>query len=200
MFRTRRPARHQYVRDRTDAETLANQVLISPISVAGIDWKGRRVQVDLTKQQIEAIPPIETDKPVSRQRETAFFDYYAYPYYWGGPSRWGTTSNPVSRATSAPHGFGALSEDVALALPNNPLLRRSPERFRHALGSAEITPPARRGHGPRSRPAHRRLPAPDDSDRILCAPTFDIAAKAKMTPAAGAPTIPQPLPPALSVI
>jgi uncharacterized protein YrrD len=113
------------------------QVLISPISVATIDWSERRVRVNLTKQQIEASPPIETDKPVSRQREAAFFDYYAYPHYWGGPSAWGTTSNPVSRATSAPHVFGALSEDFALALPGDPRLRSCKEVIGYRLQATD---------------------------------------------------------------
>ena len=113
------------------------QVLISPISVASIDWRERRARVSLTKQQIEASPPIETDKPVSRQREAAIFDYYGYPYYWGGPSSWGTTPNPVSRATSAPHVFGALSEDFALALPGDPRLRSCKEVIGYRLQATD---------------------------------------------------------------
>jgi hypothetical protein len=113
------------------------KVLISPISVASIEWDDRRVLVNLTKQQIEASPPIETDKPVSRQREAAFFDYYAYPYYWGGQSAWGTTSNPVSRATSAPDVFGAVSDDVALALPGDPGLRSSKEVIGYQLQATD---------------------------------------------------------------
>lgn len=109
------------------------EVLISPISVTIIDWDERRALVNLTKQQIEASPPIETDKPVSRQTEAAFFDYYAYPYYWGGRSAWGTTSNPVSRATSAAHAFGALSEDFAFALPGDPRLRSCREVIGYRL-------------------------------------------------------------------
>jgi uncharacterized protein YrrD len=117
----------RYLIVETAVPLIRRQVLISPISVAGIDWPEHRVRVELSRQQIEASPPIETDKPVSRQNEAALFDYYAYPYYWGGPSRWGRTPNPVSRALSRPHEFGGLPEDPALAMPDDPRLRSCKE-------------------------------------------------------------------------
>ena len=43
------------------------QVLISPISVIRTDWQARRLDVALTKKQVENTPDIDTHQPVSRQ-------------------------------------------------------------------------------------------------------------------------------------
>jgi len=72
------------------------EVLISPISVAGADWQARRLDVSLTKKQVEDSPDIDTHKPVSRQHEAAYLDYYGYPYYWGGPYLWGPALVPAT--------------------------------------------------------------------------------------------------------
>ena len=40
-------------------------------------------------------PSIDTDRPVDRQREIAFSQYYGYPYYWVGPYRWGDLAYPA---------------------------------------------------------------------------------------------------------
>lgn len=71
-------------------------VLLSPLSVAGVDWPAEALQVNVSKKQIEDGPGIDTEKPVSRQHETEFFDYYGYPYYWAGPYLWGTSALPAT--------------------------------------------------------------------------------------------------------
>ena len=48
----------------------------------------------LTKKQREESPSIDTDKPVSRQHEASYLDYYGYPYYWIGPYLWGPITYP----------------------------------------------------------------------------------------------------------
>jgi hypothetical protein len=73
-------------------------VLISPISVTGTDWDGKRLHVSLTKQQVENSPSIDTRKPVSRQHEAEYMGYYGYPYYWGGPMMWGPSYFPAGLA------------------------------------------------------------------------------------------------------
>ena len=61
-------------------------VLISPIALTQRYWESKRLDVALTKKQIEDSPPIDTHKPVSRQHEAMFLGYYGYPYYWVGPN------------------------------------------------------------------------------------------------------------------
>ena len=70
------------------------RVLISPISVVHTDWRDKRVDVALTKKQVENSPNINTDKPVSRQHELSYFGYYGYPYYWGGAFLGGPANYP----------------------------------------------------------------------------------------------------------
>ena len=70
-------------------------VLISPMSVVHTDWQARRVDVALTKRQVENSPDIDTHKPVSRQHEAEYLGYYGYPYYWGGPYLWGPEFYPA---------------------------------------------------------------------------------------------------------
>ena len=70
-------------------------VLISPIALGQRGWESKRLDVALTKKQIEDSPPIDTHKPVSRQHEAVYLGYYGYPYYWGGPNLWGLTSYPA---------------------------------------------------------------------------------------------------------
>lgn len=75
------------------------QVLVSPMSFRSVDWEHDRVAVNLTKDQIENSPSIDTDKPISRQQEVDYYGYYGMPYYWTGPYRWGLSG--------APFGYGA---------------------------------------------------------------------------------------------
>lgn len=96
------------------------KVLISPISVSGIDWDNHTIAINLTRQRVEASPPIDTDKPVSRQHEADFSDYYGYPYYWFGPSLWGATANPpgclapIPPTRNRPGPFGESPLDLQL--------------------------------------------------------------------------------------
>ena len=72
------------------------KVLISPHAVRTTQWELRRVDVALTRQQVKGSPDIDTDKPVSRQHEAAYFSYYGYPAYWDGASLWGPTAQPLA--------------------------------------------------------------------------------------------------------
>jgi uncharacterized protein YrrD len=69
-------------------------VLISPRSVRGIDWNDEVIEVDLTKQQLKDSPPIDTDRPVSRQHEIDYYRYFGYPVYWEGANLWGDAMLP----------------------------------------------------------------------------------------------------------
>jgi uncharacterized protein YrrD len=72
------------------------EVLISPISIEKVDETSNQVLLNLTRDQVKDSPDIDTQKPVSRQHETAFMDYYGYPYYWGGPYLWGDAAFPAT--------------------------------------------------------------------------------------------------------
>jgi hypothetical protein len=84
------------------------QVLISPISVIHTDWQAKRLNVALTKKQVENSPDINTHQPVSRQHEAAYSAYYGYNNYWGGPNLWGPVFFPADLAVPT----GASAEPV----------------------------------------------------------------------------------------
>ena len=76
------------------------RVLISPISVVHADWQAKRLDVALTKKQVEHSPNVNTHQPVSRQHEAEYYGYYGYPYYWDGPYLWGPAFYPAGLADS----------------------------------------------------------------------------------------------------
>lgn len=69
------------------------QVLISPYFLVLVDHKLEFINVNLTRDEIKNSPPVESDKPVSRQFEDVYYDYYGAPAYYGGPFVWGPLSS-----------------------------------------------------------------------------------------------------------
>ncbi len=72
----------------------SRKVLISPISVGALDWQEKTLPVSITREQVANSPDIDTDKPVSRQHENQYIDYYSYFPYWGGSGLWGAGTHP----------------------------------------------------------------------------------------------------------
>jgi len=77
------------------------RVLISPHSIERVDAGEGRLELNLTRSQIENAPDIDTDKPVSRQQQVPYYDYYGYPYYWAGPGLWGLGAYPMAGSAMA---------------------------------------------------------------------------------------------------
>ncbi len=65
------------------------QVLISPYALVAVIKGKELISIALTKKQIEDSPPLNSDRPVSRQYEEAYYGYYGWQLYWGGPYMWG---------------------------------------------------------------------------------------------------------------
>jgi hypothetical protein len=119
------------------------RVLVSPHAVSGVDSGHRQLQVALTRQQVEQAPSIDSDKPVSRQHEAEMYDFYGYPYYWGGSSLWGMMDMPMGGAIApftppftAPRGPGearaAGIDDVAGAAGVGDARGAAAESSRHS--------------------------------------------------------------------
>jgi hypothetical protein len=58
------------------------KVLIGPDWITDIDWQEEKVVVDHTRNQVKESPEFDPSGPLDRTYETAFYDYYGYPYYW----------------------------------------------------------------------------------------------------------------------
>jgi uncharacterized protein YrrD len=78
------------------------KVLLSPTSFGAIADESKLIAVHLTKERIENSPPIEADKPVSRQHEEEWHRYYGYPGYWLAPEAIAFGSVPVVTGVQAP--------------------------------------------------------------------------------------------------
>jgi hypothetical protein len=79
----------RYLVVETGSWLMSRKVLISPFSVMQADWMHKRLPVRINRNQVKNSPDIDTEKPVSRQHEMSYSDYYGYPYYWGGSGFWG---------------------------------------------------------------------------------------------------------------
>jgi uncharacterized protein YrrD len=77
------------------------QVLISPFAFQVVPGASR-LRTSLTKEQVCNSPSVQSDRPVDRQREIEFSQYYGYPYYWAGPYRWGELAYPALPVASQP--------------------------------------------------------------------------------------------------
>jgi hypothetical protein len=69
---------------------MGRQVLISPYALGVVSTEGHSISINLTNKQIEESPSLDSDKPVSRQFEEAYYGYYGWPAYWDGPYLWGS--------------------------------------------------------------------------------------------------------------
>ena len=65
------------------------QVLISPYALGSVIREEQLITIALTKKQIEESPSLDSDKPVSRQFEETYYEYYRWPVYWNDTNIWG---------------------------------------------------------------------------------------------------------------
>lgn len=101
-------------------------VLISPHSLGLPDDTEKVIPVDLTRDQIRHSPSPETDRPVSRQFEMDYYQYFGWPYYWVGPYLWGPSPYPVLPA-APPEALEPKSEAGGEAPRGDPHLRSTDE-------------------------------------------------------------------------
>ncbi len=74
----------RYLEADTGPWLFGRKVLISPVHFASGVAQADKFVVDLTCEQVDNSPELETDKPVSRQYESVFHSYYSLSPYWTG--------------------------------------------------------------------------------------------------------------------
>jgi len=98
------------------------QVLLSPYSFGHLDQDGKVLSINLTRKQIEHSPSIDTDRPVSRQYETNYYNYYGWPNYWEGEGLWGAGDYPAFTPMDRPYDFQSYNyprwDDIHLRSTN----------------------------------------------------------------------------------
>lgn len=87
------------------------KVLIAPDMIRDVDEKQETINVDLSREEIENAPPVETEQPVSRHYEEEYYRHYRFSPYWADIS-------PITPV-------GQSKEE--LAPPGNPHLRSGKE-------------------------------------------------------------------------
>ena len=93
---------------------MGRRVLISPAALGRVDWNARKLHVNMNKERVENSPGIDTDRPVSRQHETAYYNYYGYPYYWSGPYVWGPVPYPAYPPAVSPTSAAAAGDATSV--------------------------------------------------------------------------------------
>lgn len=101
---------------RTGGWLFGRQVLLVPAVIIAVDSENNAIQVDLTREQIEHAPPIDTEQPVSRHYQQQYYSYYSWEPYW--------TSDPLFQATPSIPPF---IQPGTVTKPENPHLRSSGE-------------------------------------------------------------------------
>ena len=72
----------RYMIVKTGGWLTGREVLISPEAILKPDWDNKIIPVNLTREQVENSPDIDTDKPISRQEEEKLFAYYPWQSYY----------------------------------------------------------------------------------------------------------------------
>ncbi len=98
------------------------RVLVSPIAVDALDLESNSLRIRMTREQVRRAPDIDTDQPVSRQKELEYNRYYGYAMYWRGAGLWGSAAVPGPLLTMPGGGGPAAGEDAG-----DPHLRSSRE-------------------------------------------------------------------------
>ena len=84
----------RYLVVETGGLVLQRRVLITPASFRQVDWAARRFNLALTRTAIESSPKVDTERPVSRQHESQYYDYYGVAPYWSSFGYWNRESYP----------------------------------------------------------------------------------------------------------
>lgn len=94
-------------------------VLITPQVVGAINEEEWALPVDLTQQQVEASPPVDSKKPLSRQQEAEYHKHYSWLSYWRSglfspstqPSEKEDTVDPHLRSSAEITGYHIEARD-----------------------------------------------------------------------------------------
>ena len=74
----------------------SRKVLISPIAIGRPDDVAEALPVQITRQQVESSPDIDTHTPVSRQQEMYLLTHYGHSPWWESLAVWGAGTHPDS--------------------------------------------------------------------------------------------------------
>jgi hypothetical protein len=73
----------RYVVVNTSNWWVGHKVLMSPQWISKVNWVDRSISVDLTRESLKTAPPYDSAAELNRQSESALYEYYGRPGYWG---------------------------------------------------------------------------------------------------------------------
>ena len=85
----------RYLVAETGTWLAGRQVLISPYALVAVNKEAKNIAIDLTKKQIEDSPSLDSRQARLPPIEQAYYGYYGWPTYWGGPFAWGYYPYPM---------------------------------------------------------------------------------------------------------
>lgn len=71
----------------TGAWLPGRRVLVSPASLGEIDWVERKMNVMVTRSEIETSPEIDLHQPLTREQEVGYFAHFGWACLWEGELR-----------------------------------------------------------------------------------------------------------------
>ena len=75
--------RIRYLVAQTGSWFMDKRVLVSTAAFLGHpEWENKAFPVIFSKEDVKNAPDVDTEKPVSRQKETELAEYYQWPVYW----------------------------------------------------------------------------------------------------------------------
>jgi uncharacterized protein YrrD len=117
------------------------RVLLPATRLAPPESNARTLSIDATQEQVKNSPPIEWDRPVSRQHERALHDYFGWPYYWGvAPLAGGGigTMAAVGATPVPPPSLGSDKANASHSPPANQASERHSEDDPHLRSVREV--------------------------------------------------------------
>jgi PRC-barrel domain len=127
----------RYVVVDTGGWLTGRKVLLSPSSFGTIADESKLIAVHLTKERIENSPPIDADKPVSRQHEEEWHRYYGYPGYWLVPEAIAFGAVPIVTCVQAQAGVGEARRANGSEERGDPHLRSTSEVTDYAIHATD---------------------------------------------------------------
>lgn len=94
------------------------KVLLSPVAIESADWDGRKLCVNLPRTFIKESPPVDTEKPISRQKEEELTTHFHWPAYWGSGLLMPITPPPAAFAEADRQDAEAREIKAKAADPN----------------------------------------------------------------------------------
>lgn len=78
------------------------RVLVSPAALGEADWVERKINVLVTREEIETSPEIDLHAPVTREQEVAYFAHFGWACLWSGELR--STAEIIGLSVAAKDG------------------------------------------------------------------------------------------------